>query len=120
VKREEQLQQTGLYEPGGLGLQSPHPSPSGLTGASCATEAAAAAALSSDGDCSLPWEQDPMRLLVEALCRQGVKFHAALLHNSLALIEAGGSKGQEQSVSLTGCQCDGVLTCIHTYICRHS
>jgi hypothetical protein len=86
VKLQEQLQQTGLFESGSL------------TGASCATEAAAAAALSSDGECSLPWERDPMRLLVEALCRQGVKFHAALLHSSMPLLEAGMSKGREQSL----------------------
>ncbi|WIA08149.1 hypothetical protein OEZ85_007604 [Tetradesmus obliquus] len=51
--------------------------------------AAAAAALSTEGDVNLPWEQDPMRLLVEALCRQGTQTQAALLHHSIALLAAG-------------------------------
>jgi hypothetical protein len=61
---------------------------SGSAAISDSTEDAAAAALSTD-DCSLPWDQDPMRLLVEALCRQGTRFHAALVHRSVALLEAG-------------------------------
>jgi hypothetical protein len=72
------------------------PSTSGSAAFSSGTEAAAAAALSSD-DCSLPWEQDPMRLLVEALCRQGPRMHAALLHRSLALMEAGNLNPQAVS-----------------------
>jgi hypothetical protein len=86
--KDKQLQQMSISEPG---LQVP-----GLSSASsaareesCATEAAAAAARSSEDDFSLPWELDPMRLLFEALCRQGVKFQAALLHNSMPLFEAG-------------------------------
>jgi hypothetical protein len=61
---------------------------SGSAAISDSTEDAAAAALSTD-DCSLPWDQDPMRLLVAALCRQGARFHAALVHRSVALLEAG-------------------------------
>ncbi|WIA11636.1 hypothetical protein OEZ85_011739 [Tetradesmus obliquus] len=85
----ERLQQMTSAAPP-FELQQPTSSMSGSAGeASCATEAAAAAALSSEDDLALPWERDPIRLLVEALCRQGVKFHAALLHQSMALLSAG-------------------------------
>jgi hypothetical protein len=87
----ERLQQMATIKPGS-DLQSASTTTSGslsADSASCSIEAAAAAALSSEEDWSLPWELDPMRLLVEALCRQGVKFQAALLHNSMAMLEAG-------------------------------
>lgn len=85
----ERLQQMSSAAPA-FELQQPTSSMSGSAGeASCATEAAAAAALSYEDDLALPWARDPIRLLVEALCRQGVKFHAALLHHSMALLSAG-------------------------------
>ncbi|WIA29604.1 hypothetical protein OEZ86_012094 [Tetradesmus obliquus] len=52
-------------------------------------QAAAAAALSSDTDWSLPWERDPFRLLVKAVCKQGPRFQSALMHHSMALFMAG-------------------------------
>ncbi|WIA09525.1 hypothetical protein OEZ85_008921 [Tetradesmus obliquus] len=54
-----------------------------------ASEAAAAAALSSDTDWSLPWERDPVRLLVKAVCKQGPMFQSMLMHHSMALFMAG-------------------------------
>lgn len=85
----ELLRQTASCKPGSQ-QQLPCSSVTGSAGAaSCATAVAAAAALSSEGDVNLPWEQDPMRLLVEALCRQGTQTQAALLHHSIALLAAG-------------------------------
>jgi hypothetical protein len=48
-------------------------------------EAAIAAAV----DGSLPWERDPMRLLVEALFRTGRLCHLGLLHACMPLFHAG-------------------------------
>lgn len=37
----------------------------------------------------MPWERDPFRLLVKAVCKQGPRFQSALMHHSMALFMAG-------------------------------
>jgi hypothetical protein len=87
VAGADHQQQMRRFEPQSQ-AHTPSASWAGSATISSSTEEAAAAALSSDA-CSLPWDLDPMRLLVEALCRQGPMFQAALVHRSVALLEAG-------------------------------